>query len=464
MDTINDRLDRWDRDHFFHPSTDVAGHASGTTPNRIVTGGQGVYITDRDGRQSLDAFAGLYCVNVGYGRTEIADAIAEQAAKLPYYHAYVGHGSEPSITLARMIAERAPDGLNHVYFGLGGSDANETNVKLVWYCNNILGRPEKKKIISRWRGYHGSGLMTGSLTGLDLFHNAFDLPLQRILHTDAPYYFRRQDTALSEEAFATQCADSLERLILQEGPDTIAAFIAEPVLGTGGIVPPPAGYWQAIQPILGKHDIVLISDEVITGFGRLGRMWGCEHYGMRPDIMTVAKGLSSGYVPIGASIVSDEVAAVLAGTEFNHGYTYSGHPVACAVALENLRILEEEGIVDHVKNVAAPYLAEQWHSLADHPMVGETRIVGLMASLALVPKKGSRAPFASDAGTVGLMTRERCFANNLIMRHVGDRMIIAPPLVITPAEIDDLIARARKSLDEAYENVKKAGLLVAKPE
>lgn len=235
----DNELDAWDRDHFFHPSTHMGQHARGETPNRIIAGGEGVYIVDRDGRKSLDAFAGLYCVNVGYGRKSITDAIAEQAAKLPYYHAYVGHGSEPSIKLAKMVVDRAPKGMSRVFFGLSGSDANETNLKLVWYYNNVLKRPEKKKIISRWRGYHGSGVMTGNLTGLAAFHNLFDLPKGPVLHTEAPYYYRRADRSMSEEQFSQHCADKLEELIQAEGPETIAAFIGEPVLGTGGIVPPP---------------------------------------------------------------------------------------------------------------------------------------------------------------------------------------------------------------------------------
>ena len=274
---INDKLDQWDRQHFFHPSTHLAQHARGESPNRIITTASGVYIEDRDGNRLLDAFAGLYCVNVGYGRTEISDAIAEQAKELAYYHSYVGHGTEASITLAKMVLDRAPDNMSKVYFGLGGSDANETNIKLVWYYNNVLGRPQKKKIISRWRGYHGSGLMTGSLTGLELFHKKFDLPLEQVLHTEAPYYLRRADPSMSEEQFSADCAARLEKMIEEEGADTIAAFIAEPILGTGGIVPPPKGYWEAIQPVLKKHDILLIADEVVTGFGRLGTMFGSDH-------------------------------------------------------------------------------------------------------------------------------------------------------------------------------------------
>jgi len=258
----NDELARWDRESFFHPSTHLGQFARGEAPQRIITGGEGCHITDRDGNRLLDGFAGLYCVNVGYGRTEIAQAIADQAHQLAYYHAYAGHGSEAAITLAQMVMDRAPQGMARVYFGLSGSDANETNIKLVWYYNNILGRPKKKKIISRWRGYHGSGLMTGSLTGLKLFHAKFDLPLDQVIHTEAPYYFRRPDVAMSESDFVAHCVAQLEALIAEHGADTIAAFIGEPVLGTGGIVPPPAGYWPAIQAVLDRHDILLIADEV----------------------------------------------------------------------------------------------------------------------------------------------------------------------------------------------------------
>ena len=322
----NDQLELWDRENFFHPSTHLAEFARGDAPQRVITGGSGVFIEDRDGTRLLDAFAGLYCVNVGYGRPEIAEAIAAQAKELAYYHAYVGHGTEASITLAKMILDRAPAGMSKVYFGLGGSDANETNVKLVWYYNNILGRPEKKKIISRWRGYHGSGLMTGSLTGLELFHKKFDLPLAQVIHTEAPYYFRRPDTAMSEADFTAYCVAELEALIASEGAETIAAFIGEPVLGTGGIVPPPEGSWAAIQEVLAKHDILLIADEVVTGFGRLGSMFGSEHYGLRPDIITIAKGLTSAYAPLSGSIVGDKVWQVLEqGTDelgpIGHGWT-----------------------------------------------------------------------------------------------------------------------------------------------
>jgi len=346
----DNELTAWDRDHFFHPSTHMGQHARGESPNRIIAGGEGVHIVDRQGRRSLDAFAGLYCVNVGYGREKIAEAIAEQAAKLPYYHAYVGHGSEPSIRLAKMIIDRAPQGMSRVFFGLSGSDANETNVKLVWYYNNVLGRPKKKKIISRWRGYHGSGLMTGSLTGLAAFHNQFDLPLPPVLHTEAPYYFRRPDRSMDEDQFSAWCAEKLEELILAEGPETVAAFIGEPVLGTGGIVPPPRGYWEKIQAVLAKYDVLLIADEVVTGFGRLGSMFGSDHYGIRPDLITIAKGLTSAYAPLSGVIVSEKVWRVLEeGSDkfgpIGHGWTYSAHPLCAAAGVANLELVDELGLV-----------------------------------------------------------------------------------------------------------------------
>ena len=294
----NDRLSEWDRAHLFHPSTALGQHARGESPNRVVTGGQGVWIDDRDGNRLLDGFAGLYCVNVGYGRKEIAEAISVQARELAYYHAYAGHGTEASITLAKMVLDRAPDHMCRVFFGLGGSDANETNVKLIWHYNNILGRPEKKKIVSRWRAYHGSGLMSGSLTGLKLFHETFDLPLPQVRHTTCPHYLRRPDPAMDEAGFVAHCVAELETLIAAEGADTIAAFIGEPVLGTGGIVPPPAGYWPAIQAVLDRHDILLVSDEVVCGFGRVGARFGAGLYGMKPDLMTLAEGLNSAHAPL----------------------------------------------------------------------------------------------------------------------------------------------------------------------
>lgn len=443
-------LDAWDRDHFFHPSTHMAGHARGETPNRIITGGEGVYIVDRDGKRSLDAFAGLYCVNVGYGRREIADAIAAQAQQLSYYHAYVGHGSEPSIRLAKMIIDRAPTGMSRVFFGLGGSDANETNVKLVWYINNILGRPEKKKIISRWRGYHGSGIMSGSLTGLEVFHNAFDLPLPQVLHTEAPYYYRREDRSLSEEQFSQHCADKLEEMILAEGPETVAAFFAEPVMGTGGVVVPPATYFAKIQEVLRRHDVLLVVDEVITGFGRTGAWWGTQSLDIKPDMITCAKALTAAYMPLSALLVSDRVYAAMREQSakigvFGHGYTYGAHPVACAVALEALRIYEEDGLIDHAARVGAR-LGDGLRRLRGHPLVGEVRGIGLMWGVELVRSKRTREAFPPDQ-KMPADVQQRAYENGLVIRALGDAVVFAPPLIIDDAQVDAMLDRFQAALD-----------------
>ena len=449
----NDQLDRWDRDTFLHPSTHLAQHARGESPNRIIATGSGVYIEDRDGTRLLDGFAGLYCVNVGYGRQEIAEAIAEQARQLAYYHAYVGHGTEVSITLAKMILERAPKNMSKVYFGLGGSDANETNVKLVWYYNNILGRPEKKKIVSRWRGYHGSGLVTGSLTGLEMFHKKFDLPLAGILHSEAPYYFRRPDLAMSEADFVAYCVRELERLIEREGPETIAAFIGEPVLGTGGIVPPPAGYWEAIQAVLKEHDILLIADEVVTGFGRLGSMFGSDHYGLEPDIITIAKGLTSAYAPLSGSIVSERVWAVLEqGTDENgpigHGWTYSAHPIGAAAGVANLKLIDDLGLVANARDVGAHLNKTMSDALADHANVGEVRGEGLLCAVELVEDKDSRS-FFDPARKVGPAVAAALLAEGVIARAMpqGDILGFAPPLCLSREEADTIVSATVRAVE-----------------
>ena len=443
----NDVLAQWDRENFFHPSTHLAQHARGEMASRIITGGEGVYIEDRDGKKLLDAFAGLYCVNVGYGRTEITDAIAEQAKQLAYYHAYVGHGTEASITLSKMILDRAPKNMSKVYFGLGGSDANETNIKLVWYYNNILGRPEKKKIISRWRGYHGSGLMTGSLTGLGLFHKKFDLPFAQVLHTEAPYYYRRADLSMSEAEFTAHCAAELDAMITREGPDTVAAFIGEPALGTGGLVPPPAGYWEAIQAVLKKHDVLLIADEVVTGFGRLGTMFGSDHYGIEADIITIAKGLTSAYAPLSGSIISDRMWQVLMqGTDENgpigHGWTYSAHPIGAAAGVANLSLIDSLGLVANAGDTGAYFLAALRDRLGDHPNVGDIRGEGLLAAVEFVKDRDSRTLF--EAGDkIGPKVAAALLAEGVIGRAMpeGDIVGFAPPLCLTRAEADEIVGR-----------------------
>ncbi|MBT0780388.1 aspartate aminotransferase family protein [Paracoccus sp. pheM1] len=450
----NDELSRWDRESLFHPSTNLGQFARGEGPQRIIAGAEGVHIIDRDGNRLLDGFAGLYCVNAGYGRTEIAEAIAAQARELAYYHAYAGHGSEASITLAKMVMDRAPKHMARVYFGLGGSDANETNVKLVWYYNNIRGLPQKKKIISRWRGYHGSGLMTGSLTGLELFHKKFDLPLAQVIHTEAPYYYRRKDAGMTEEQFSAHCAEELERLIAAEGADTIAAFIGEPVLGTGGIVPPPRGYWDAIQKVLARHDILLIADEVVTGFGRLGSMFGSDHYGMTPDIITCAKGLTSAYAPLSGSIVGQKVWDVLMqGTDehgvLGHGWTYSAHPIGAAAGIANLRLIDELGLVENAGRVGR-YLNDRMRgALGDHPNVGEIRGEGMLCAVELVRDRDTRGFFDAAEGiggrVVAAMLRRGVIARAMPQ---GDIIGLAPPLCLTEAEAEVIVDATAEALRE----------------
>jgi L-2,4-diaminobutyrate transaminase len=453
MSYRTNELMAWDRDHFFHPSTPMGAHARGDTPNRIIAGGEGVYITDTTGRRSLDAFGGLYCVNVGYGRREIADAIAEQARNLPYYHAYLGHGTEASIRLAKMIIDRAPEGMSRIYFGLSGSDANETIIKLVWYYNNVLGRPQKKKIISRWRGYHGSGIMTGSLTGLELFHNAFDLPRAPILHTEAPYYFRRADRSLSEERFTEFCATKLEETIAAEGAETIAAFIGEPVLGTGGIVPPPTGYWGRIQEVLRKHDILLIADEVITGFGRLGSMFGSDRYGMTPDLMTIAKGLTSAYAPLSGVVVSEKVwQGLVQGSDklgsFGHGWTYSAHPLCAAAGIANLELVDSLGLVDNAREVGAYFRKTLADAVGRNRIVGDVRGEGLLAAIEFSanPAKGT---LFDPALKVGPKVAAALLERGVIGRAMpqGDILGFAPPLCLTREEADTIVAATKGAVE-----------------
>ncbi|MGR3628631.1 MAG: aspartate aminotransferase family protein [Sulfitobacter sp.] len=448
----NDMLEQWDRENFFHPSTHLAQHARGESPTRVIKTAKGSHITDRDGNQMLDAFAGLYCVNVGYGRTEIAEAIAEQAHELAYYHSYVGHGTEASITLSKMILDRAPEGMSKVYFGLGGSDANETNVKLIWYYNNILGRPEKKKIISRWRGYHGSGLVTGSLTGLELFHKKFDLPLAQVVHTDAPYYYRRPDANMSEAEFTAHLVGELEALIEREGPDTIAAFIGEPVLGTGGIVPPPEGYWAAVQEVLNKHDILLVADEVVTGFGRLGSMFGSDHYGMKPDLITIAKGLTSAYAPLSGSIVGDKMWKVLEqGTDENgpigHGWTYSAHPIGAAAGIANLKLIDDLKLIENASDVGGYLNAQMKAALGDHPKVGDIRGEGMLCAVELVEDRDGRTQFDPARKVVPTIVGDMLKAG-VIARAMpqGDIIGFAPPFCLTREEADKVVGATAEAI------------------
>ncbi len=450
-------LQALDAAHHMHPFT--AGSELAEKGARVIVRAKGATLTDSEGVDMLDAMAGLWCVNIGYGRDELAEAAFRQMRELPYYNTFFQTTHPPAVALAAKLAELAPDDLNHVFFAGSGSEANDTNIRLVRHYWAAKGKPDKTIIISRKNAYHGSSVGSASLGGMKPMHAQGGLPIPDIHHIDQPHWYAEGGDQNPEE-FGLERARQLEAAIQELGENRVAAFIAEPVQGAGGVVIPPESYWPEIQRICDAHEILLIADEVITGFGRTGNWFGSETFAIRPDIMAIAKGLSSGYQPIGGSMVSDEVAEVIAEAgEFIHGYTYSGHPVAAAVALENLRILQEERIIDTVRDDTAPYLAERWRALGDHPLVGEAGIVGMMGSIALTPDKASRAAFAGAPGEVGLRCRTHCFANRLVMRHVGDRMIIAPPLVVTKAEIDRLIERAVQSLDQTYAEIKEDGLL-----
>ena len=451
-------LQALDAAHHMHPfsTQDVLAKRGA----RVITRADGVWITDSDGNRIIDGMAGLWCVNVGYGRDRLADVAARQMKELPYYNTFFMTTHVPAIALSQKLAEVAPGDLNHVFYAGSGSEANDTNIRMVRTYWAQKGKPDKKVIISRTNAYHGSTMAGASLGGMSGMHAQGGLPIPDIHHIDQPNWWA-EGGDMSPEEFGLERARQLEQAIHDLGEDKVAAFIAEPVQGAGGVIVAPDTYWPEIQRICDKYEILLIADEVICGFGRTGNWFGSQTLNIRPHIMTIAKGLSSGYQPIGGSIVCDEVASVIGACEFNHGYTYSSHPVAAAVALENLNIIEEEGIIDHVRTNIGPYMKELWTGLTDHPLVGEAKIVGMMGSIALTPHKESRAKFASEPGTVGYIVRERCFANNLVMRHVGDRMIISPPLVMTRDEADILIERARKSLDEAHQQLKAEGLMVA---
>ena len=431
------------RDHHLPPFTDYkALNAKGT---RIITKASGVYLWDSEGHKILDAMAGLWCVNLGYGREELVEAATRQMRELPYYNLFFQTAHPPAVALAKAIADIAPAGMNHVFFTGSGSEANDTVLRMVRHYWAIKGQPAKKVVIGRWNGYHGSTIAGASLGGMKAMHEQGDGPIPGIEHIDQPYWFG-EGGDMSPEEFGVRIADQLEQKILEVGEDKVAAFIAEPIQGAGGVIIPPESYWPRVKEILARYDILFIADEVICGFGRTGEWFGSDYYGLEPDLMPIAKGLTSGYIPMGGVVVRDEVVHTLnEGGEFYHGFTYSGHPVAAAVALENIRILREEKIVERVKSKTAPYLQSRWQELLEHPLVGEARGVGLLGALELVKNKKTRERFA-DPG-VGMLCREHCFRNGLVMRAVGDTMIISPPLVISEEQIDELVGKVRLCLD-----------------
>ena len=412
---------------------------------RIITHAKGVYLWDSEGNQILDGMAGLWCVAIGYGRDELADAASRQMRELPYYNLFFQTAHPPVLELSKAIADIAPEGMNHVFFTGSGSEGNDTMLRMVRHYWAIKGQPNKKVIISRKNGYHGSTVAGASLGGMTYMHEQGDLPIPGITHIAQPYWFG-EGGDMSPEAFGLWAANQLEEKILEIGVDNVGAFIAEPIQGAGGVIVPPDSYWPRMKEILAKYDILFVADEVICGFGRTGEWFGTDHYGLKPHMMTIAKGLTSGYIPMGGLIVHDDVVAVLnEGGDFNHGFTYSGHPVAAAVALENIRILRDEKIIERVHAQTAPYLQKRLRELNDHPLVGEVRGVGLLGAIELVQDKATRKRYEGKG--VGMICRQFCFDNGLIMRAVGDTMIIAPPLVISTAEIDELVAKARQCLD-----------------
>ena len=416
---------------------------------RIITHAKGVYLWDSEGHKILDGMAGLWCVAIGYGRDELADAASKQMRELPYYNLFFMTAHPPVLELSKAIAEIAPEGMNHVFFTGSGSEGNDTMLRMVRHYWAIKGQPNKKTIISRKNGYHGSTVAGASLGGMTYMHEQGDLPIPGITHIPQPYWFG-EGGDMSPEEFGIWAANQLEEKILELGVDNVGAFIAEPIQGAGGVIVPPATYWPRIKEILAKYDILFVADEVICGFGRTGEWFGSDFYDLKPDMMTIAKGLTSGYIPMGGLIVRDEVVAVLnEGGDFNHGFTYSGHPVAAAVALENIRILREEKIIETVHAETAPYLQKRLRELNDHPLVGEVRGVGMLGAIELVQDKATRKRYESRGA--GMICRQFCFANGLIMRAVGDTMIISPPLVISKDEIDELVTKARKCLDLTLE-------------
>ncbi len=451
---------------------DIASQLHGYTNARkleqdgplVITEGKGIYVYDTAGKEYIEGLAGLWCTSLGFGEERLVEAATKQLRKLPYYHTFAHKTGLPTVELAERLLEIAPVKMSKVFFANSGSEANDSVIKMVWYYNNALGRPNKKKIISRIKGYHGVTVAAASLTGLPANHRDFDLPIKNILHAPCPHHYRFGHEGESEEDFATRMAAELDKMIQDEGPDTVAAFIGEPIMGAGGAIMPPKTYWEKIQPVLKKHDVLLIADEVICGFGRTGNMFACQTFGIKPDIMSVAKALSSAYLPISAVMINDKVYQAIAdntakiGT-FGHGFTYSGHPVSAAVALETLRIYEERQIVEHVRKVA-PTLQNGLRRFLGHPLVGEVRGIGLIAGVELVANKDTRALF-DPVGKVAAYLADRAQEHGLIIRNLMDAIAFCPPLIITERQIEEMLERFGLALDETAEWVEREGLASA---
>jgi putrescine---pyruvate transaminase len=442
-----------DAAHFLHPFTDFQSLAA--KGSRVIERGEGIYLWDSEGQKLLDAMSGLWCVNVGYGQRELIDAATRQMSELPFYNAFFQTATKPSIELAELLAEVTPPQFEHVFFTNSGSEGNDTVVRMVRRYWDLLGSPERQIIVGRHNGYHGSTMAGASLGGMSAMHAQGGLPIPGIVHIEQPYAFEH-GKGLSADDFGRLAAGWLEQKLLELGPDKVAAFIGEPIQGAGGVIIPPPSYWPEVQRICDKYGVLLVSDEVICGFGRTGQWWGCETFGTRPDLMTFAKGVTSGYVPLGGVMVGERVARVLIerGGEFEHGYTYSGHPVACAVALANIRLIRRLGLVERVRDELGPYLAQQFAALQQHPLVGAAESCGMMGALLLLKDKTHGEAFAPELA-VGMLCRGHCFANGLVMRAVGDRMIIAPPLVMTLEQIDEMVALIRRCLDLTLADVRR---------
>lgn len=451
-----------DAAHFLHPFTDFQALAH--KGSRIIESAHNIYLRDTEGQRILDAMSGLWCVNVGYGQQTLIDAATRQMGQLPFYNSFFQTTTPPAVALAEKLAEITPAQFQHVFFANSGSEGNDTVIRMVRRYWDLQAQPERHVIISRWNGYHGSTMGGASLSGMTYMHAQGGLPIPGITHIGQPHLFefnlQRRSVGLpsvEEAEFGLMAARWLEDKILEVGPDKVAAFIGEPVQGAGGVIVPPATYWPEIQRICDKYAILLVSDEVICGFGRTGSWFGCETMGTRPDLMTFAKGVTSGYIPLGGVMVGERVAKVLIeqGGEFEHGYTYSGHPVACAVALANIELMQSTRLIEHVRDDIGPYLAQGFESLRDHPLVGDVQSCGLMAALHLVRAKSGSGPEVFDPQLgVGMICRGHCFGNGLIMRAVGDRMIIAPPLVMTRAQIDEMMGLIRLCLDRTLADLR----------
>ena len=448
---IRNTTARWralDVRHHLSPFADYKSLKQDEGGSRIITQAEGIYLTDSEGHRLLDGMAGLWCVNVGYGRAELAEAAYRQMLELPYYNTFFKTATPPAVELSEKLAQIAPEGLNRVFFGSSGSESNDTVVRLVRRYWNLKGQPEKSHFISRTHAYHGSTMASASLGGMVGMQEGFGLPLPGFHHVMPPYWFDFAEAGETPADFGRRAAKAVEDKILEIGPDKVGAFIGEPIQGAGGVIIPPETYWPEIQRICSQYDVLLVADEVICGFGRTGRWFASEAFGIAPDLMTLAKGITSGYVPLSAVLVSDKVGEVLESGEgeFAHGYTYSGHPVACAVALANIDLIERDGLVEKVRDETGPYLAECVQSLSDHPLVGQVRSFGLLGAIELVEDKASRKHF-EPLGRVGTLCRDHCFQNGLVMRAVRDGMVLSPPLIIETAEIDALVETARRCLD-----------------